>query len=120
MYDGVCNLCVGVVRLLNALDRKHEFEFAPYQSLGSEERKKYGLSIIELQGRMHIIRQDDSLAKGAVALAEACKALSPIISVCEVFNIPLAQKFYDFIARRRYRFFGCRDSCYSLIETRSG
>jgi len=112
VYDGVCNLCTGVVRFLNAIDQKHAVEYAPYQKLGSDERRTYGLSTSELEGRMHVVRRDGSLVSGAAAIAEACKLLAPINVLCELFNTPLAQRLYDFIARRRYRLFGCRDSCY--------
>jgi predicted DCC family thiol-disulfide oxidoreductase YuxK len=117
IYDGVCNLCTGAVRFLIAIDRKHAFEYAPYQKLGPDER--YGLSTAELQGRMHIVRRDGSVVRGAAAISEACKLLAPIIALCDLFNTPLAQKIYDFIAGRRYRIFGCRDSCYvaAVIET---
>lgn len=112
VYDGVCNLCTGVVRFLNAIDSKHAVEYTPYQKLGTDEMRMYGLSASELEGRIHIIRRDGSLVRGAAAIAEACKLLAPIIVLCELFNTPLAQRLYDCIARRRYSLFGCRDSCY--------
>jgi predicted DCC family thiol-disulfide oxidoreductase YuxK len=112
VYDGVCNLCIGAVRFLNAIDRKHAIEYAPYQRLGPEVTTRYALSAAELQGGMHMIRRDGSLVRGAAAISEACRLLAPITVICYLFNTRLAQRLYDFIARRRYRFFGCRDSCY--------
>jgi predicted DCC family thiol-disulfide oxidoreductase YuxK len=112
VYDGVCNLCIGAVRFLNAIDRKHAIEYAPYQRLDPEVRKRYALSAGELQGRMHLVWRDGSLVRGAAAISEACRLLAPITVVCDLFNTPLATGLYDFIARRRYRLFGCRDSCY--------
>lgn len=112
VYDGVCNLCTGAVRFLNAIDHKHAVEYVPYQKLGADERRTYGLSSAELQGRIHVVRRNGSIVKGAAAIAEACKLLAPIIVLCDLFNTPLAQRLYDFIARRRYRLFGCRESCY--------
>jgi len=112
IYDGVCNLCTGAVRFLNAIDRKHAVQYAPYQKLDPKERKRYGIKSSEFVGRMHIVRGDGSVVRGAAAIAEACKLLAPIIVICELFNTPAAEKLYDFIARRRYRLFGCRDSCY--------
>jgi predicted DCC family thiol-disulfide oxidoreductase YuxK len=112
VYDGVCNLCIGAVRFLNAIDHKHAIEYAPYQRLDPEVTKRYALSAAELQGKMHIIRRDGSLVRGAAAISEACKLLAPVTVICELFNTPLARRLYDFIARRRYTLFGCRDSCY--------
>ena len=112
IYDGVCNLCTGAVRFLNAIDRNHAVQYAPYQKLAQEERKNYGLKSSEVQGRMHIVRVDGTVVRGAAAIAEACKLLAPISVLCELFNTPAAEKLYEFIARRRYRLFGCRDACY--------
>ena len=118
VYDGVCNLCVGAVRFLNAIDYKHAIEYAPYQTLDPEERKRYALSTMELQGRMHIIH-DGAVVKGAAAIAEACRLLAPVTLICGFFNTALAQRFYDFIARRRYRLFGCRDVCYTPVPRKA-
>jgi predicted DCC family thiol-disulfide oxidoreductase YuxK len=110
VYDGVCNLCVGAVRFLNALDRGHAIAYTPYQILEAEW-SRYGVSATELQGRIYVI-QDDKIIKGAAAIAEACRLLAPITLICAFFDTPLAEKFYGFIARRRYKLFGCRESCY--------
>jgi predicted DCC family thiol-disulfide oxidoreductase YuxK len=112
VYDGVCNLCIGAVRFLNAIDHNHAIQYAPYQTLDPELTRRYALSAAELEGRMHIIRQDGSLVKGATAISEACRLLAPVTVICDLFNTTLAQRLYDFIARRRYRLFGCRNSCY--------
>jgi len=113
VYDGVCNLCVGAVRFLNAIDHGHVFEYTPYQMLNLEVRKEYELNAQELQGRMHLIQRNGSLLRGAAAISQACRLLAPVTVICELFDTPFAQKLYDFIAGRRYRLFGCRDSCYT-------
>lgn len=118
VYDGVCNLCVGAVRFLNAIDHKHVIEYAPYQKLDPGVTRRYALSAAELQGGMHIIRPDGSVMRGAAAISEACKLLAPVTVICDLFNTPLAQRLYDFIAGRRYRLFGCRDSCYDPVAER--
>ena len=110
VYDGVCNLCVGAVRFLRVIDRRHEIDYAPYQTLELEERKVLGPG--ELQGRMQLIERNGFVLRGAAAIAELCKLFSPFVSFCDLFNTPLAEGLYDFIARRRYRLFGCRASCY--------
>jgi len=112
VYDGVCNLCVGAVRFLRIIDRRHDIDYAPYQTLRLEERKEYALAPEDLQGRMHMIERNGLVLKGAAAIAELCKLFGPFGSLCDLFNTPLAEGFYDFIARRRYRLFGCRTSCY--------
>ena len=117
VYDGVCNLCIGAVRFLNAIDHKHAIEYTPYQRLDPEITRRYALSEAELQGRMHMIWRNGSLVRGAAAICEVCKLLVPVTVVCGFFNTPLARRLYDFIARRRYRLFGCSDSCYVPVST---
>jgi predicted DCC family thiol-disulfide oxidoreductase YuxK len=112
VYDGICNLCIGAVRFLKAIDHEHVIEYAPYQKLSPGIKKTYGLGVPELQGRMHLIRLDGSLLRGSVAIAAACKLLSPFTFLCDLFNTKPAQRLYDFVARRRYKLFGCRDTCY--------
>ena len=112
IYDGVCNLCTGVVRFLNVIDHKHAIEYVPYQKLELGERKVYGPSILDLRGQMYMVGVDGSMVNGAAAITAICKLFAPIIRLCELFNTPFAQELYDFIARRRYKLFGCRDSCY--------
>ena len=64
VYDGICNLCTGAVRFLNLIDRSRTIEYKPYQELGLRVRRKYGMSDREFQGRMHLIRGDNSLVSG--------------------------------------------------------
>lgn len=112
VYDGICNLCTGVVRFLYALDGGRLVEYLPYQQLNIRVRTKYGMTAELLQGRMHLIQADGSLASGPLAITQVCKLLTPFSFICNIFKTPQAERLYDWIARRRYRIFGCRDSCY--------
>ena len=112
VYDGVCNLCVSAVRFLDLIDHRGLIEFAPFQELALEDKAVYRMSDQEFQGRMHYIHQNGSLVSGAPAIAEVCRLLAPFSFICVFFNTPFARKLYDFIARRRYGLFGCRNACY--------
>jgi predicted DCC family thiol-disulfide oxidoreductase YuxK len=112
IYDGICNLCTTAVRILYALDRGWRFEYVPSQQLSKRLRARYGLTEGRLQGQMHLIRQDGSIASGTAAIAEICKLLAPFGLICNALNTSQAQQLYYRIARRRYRLFGCRDTCY--------
>jgi predicted DCC family thiol-disulfide oxidoreductase YuxK len=113
VYDGICNLCAGAVRFLIAIDPTHALDYVPYQKLAPDVREKCALSFSELQGRMHIIQGDGSILRGAAAIAEACRLLAPVVVICDLFDTPFAETVYDLIASKRYRIFGCRDSCYA-------
>ena len=112
VYDGVCNLCTGAVSFLHALQGEKLVQYTPFQNLGSDMRRAYGLTDEALQGRMYLIRSDGSLASGPFALVEVCKLLTPFSFLCSLFGTRFAQRLYDWVAQRRYRIFGCRESCY--------
>ena len=112
VYDGVCNLCTNAARFLNAIDRGGRIQYVPSQRLGRAVRAKYGLNEQLLQGQMHLIRTDSSILSGSSALADVCHLLFPFGAICNLFRTRQAQQLYRWIASRRYRLFGCRDSCY--------
>ncbi len=112
VYDGLCNLCTSAVRFLHALHGEQLVQYVPIQNLSSDLRRAHGLTDEVLQGQMYLIRQDGSLAGGPIALTEICKLLTPFSLICNLLGTPIARQLYDWIARRRYRIFGCRESCY--------
>ncbi len=118
VYDGICNLCTSVVRFLYALHGEKLIQYVPFQNLGPDVRRNYGLTERALQGRMYLIRQDGSLVGGPFALTEVCRLLTPFSFICDLFRTPLAQRLYDWTARRRYSIFGCRESCYIVKPNR--
>lgn len=112
IFDGICNLCTTAVRVLYALDRERRVEYVPSQHLSTGARRKYGLSEERLQGQMHLIQQDDSIVSGSAVIAELCELLSPFHIMSGLLRTPQAERLYGWIASRRYRLFGCRDTCY--------
>jgi predicted DCC family thiol-disulfide oxidoreductase YuxK len=112
IYDGICNLCTTAVRILYALDRGWRFEYVPSQQLSERLRARYGLSQELLQGQVHLIGQDGSIANGAAAIAEICNLIAPFGFICNVLHTRQAEQLYNWIARHRYRLFGCRGACY--------
>jgi predicted DCC family thiol-disulfide oxidoreductase YuxK len=113
IYDGVCNLCTAAVKLLSCLDRRRRFEYVAYQQLNRGFRNKYGLTSSDLQGRMYLVG-DGAVNAGPKAIADVCRLLIPFAFVCNLFKTPQAQRLYEWVARRRYRIFGCRESCYTV------
>jgi predicted DCC family thiol-disulfide oxidoreductase YuxK len=112
VYDGICNLCTSTVRFLYRLQGEALVQYVPFQNLSSAVRRKYALTETALQGRMYLIRRDGSLAGGPFAIVEICKLLTPFSFLCNLFRTPFAQRLYNWVAQRRYRIFGCRESCY--------
>jgi len=119
IYDGICNLCIGSVKILNVLDKSRLIRFMPYQQLPDSARKHYGLTANMLQGRMHFVLGDNSISSGSFAIREICNLLTPFHFLCNLLKTKPAQFLYSWIAQRRYRIFGCRDSCFIVATNRS-
>lgn len=112
IFDGICNLCTTAVRVLYALDREGRVEYVPSQQLSAGTRRKYGLSEERLQGQMHLIQEDDSIVHGSSAIADLFELLTPFHLMSGILRTPQAERLYGWIASRRYRLFGCRETCY--------
>jgi predicted DCC family thiol-disulfide oxidoreductase YuxK len=116
VYDGICNLCVGAVHFLNALRGEGLVEYTPFQKLSAKTLRTYDLSEEALKGRMYLIRRDGSLASGPYALVEVCRLFTPFGFLCNLFKTPAVERIYEWVAKRRYRIFGCRNSCYFVDD----
>jgi len=112
VYDGICNLCTIAVRFLHALERGRLIRYLPSQMLSLSQRRRYRLSAGLLRGRMYLIVSDRAVLGGTLGIVAVCKLLSGFGSICSVLGTEPAQRFYEWVARRRYRLFGCRDACY--------
>jgi predicted DCC family thiol-disulfide oxidoreductase YuxK len=119
-FDGVCNLCNGVVRWLIDHDPHQRLHFAPLQ----------GSTYAALCGALHgqtstIVVPRDALASVAVysrgrlwfrsaAMLEIIVVLGGWWRCLLVFGlipVPLRDAIYELIARHRYRWFGRRQTC---------
>ncbi len=118
LYDGVCGLCNRTVRFVLRRDKRGVFRFAPLQSdLGQELLQRHGRDPRELQTIYVVLERGTSaehLLNRSAAAQEICRRLGGIWRLCAVFNVlPRSWRdaLYDFVARRRYRWFGKYESC---------
>ena len=112
LFDGVCNMCNSSVSFIIKHDTRGYFQFASLQ--GSEGQRllaEYGMDgyfgsfVLIEDGRLH--------AKSGAAL-RICKRLGGIWKLgylLLVIPAPLRDAVYQFIADRRYKWFGKRDNC---------
>ena len=111
-FDGVCNLCNGTVNFLIDHDRRGRLRFAPLQ----------GSTFAELAARHPELRGVDSfvLSQGGRVHLRSAAALRILVALGGPWRLagallavprPLRDLLYDFVARRRYRWFGRTDSC---------
>jgi predicted DCC family thiol-disulfide oxidoreductase YuxK len=113
LFDGVCNLCNGLVQFIIKRDSKNRFKFASLQSdSGRECLGKLGLAKSTLTSVVLI--QGDQYAIKSTAVLKLLKLLGRPWSILYGFILiprPVRDFFYDIIAKSRYRIFGKRNTC---------
>lgn len=111
LFDGVCNLCNGVVQFVLAHDPQAAVHFASQQSAyGQRAMLERGLSGIEgvvlIEGERVYTHSD-----AALRLLSYLPAPLSWVSVLRVIPKGLREVVYRFVARNRYRLFGKREAC---------
>ena len=113
VYDGACKVCQGLVRRLVKWDRGRVFEIVPSQRPGVHARFSWIPERAYAQS-VQLIRRDGRTWQGAAALEEIIDQLPKGKLITWVFSIPfvrpLAERFYRWFARNRYRL-GCGEHC---------
>jgi len=113
LFDGVCNLCTKSVQFIIRHDRQEAFKFLPIQSdLGREIYRASGLEPDDAQSFV-VITSGRTFIRSDAALQIATKfgGLWRLFVVFKLLPRGLRDWLYSFIATRRYRWFGRRDSC---------
>lgn len=112
LFDGHCNLCDFWVKFLLKADGKQRIHFAPLQSQVARKYRDY-LPHLDLYETVVFI-EPGRLATRSTAVLRILSALGGFWRVSAVFYlIPqfLRDPIYDFVAKRRYRWFGRREHC---------
>ena len=113
VFDGVCVLCSGFVRMVVRLDRKNRFRFATAQSpFGEALFKQHGLRTDSYETNLVLVdgiafTQLDSFVAVMSELGWPWRAARVLL----LLPRPLRDWLYDRIAKNRYALFGRKDSC---------
>lgn len=113
LFDGVCNLCAGVVRFVAPRDRHGCFRFAPLQSpAGRQLLERHGLApdaldtFVLVDGTRCLTRSD-----AAIALVTRLSAPWSWLRWLRLVPASVRDRVYDLVVRNRYRWFGRRETC---------
>lgn len=113
-FDGVCNLCTGVVKFVIRHDPKRRFRFASLQSeVGQQLLKQYNLPSEEF-GSFILFEKGEVYTKSTAALTVA-KNLNGLLPVWHTFIILpkfIRDGVYNLVARNRYKWFGKKEECW--------
>jgi predicted DCC family thiol-disulfide oxidoreductase YuxK len=113
LFDGVCNLCNGLVQFTIQRDPTGRFHFASLQSAsGQKILKKYKLPVRDLDTFVFV--KDGKAFVKSTAGFKMLKELGGFWSLFYVFMlvpVPIRDWIYDRLAQARYPIFGKRKVC---------
>ncbi len=113
LFDGVCNLCNGFVQFVIQRDPDAHFHFAALQSeAGQALLKEHDLSTDRID-TVVLVENGKAYLRSDAALRVA-GGLGGLWSMTQIFFIiprSIRNLIYDFVAARRYRWFGEKDQC---------
>lgn len=112
-FDGVCNLCNGLVQFIIRNDRRKRFRFAALQSdAGQRFLEAHGLAEAGLDSLVYS-RKGQVLTRSTAALnvARDLGGLWPLAYALILVPRFIRDAAYDLVARKRYRWFGKREVC---------
>lgn len=120
VYDGNCNVCRKLVRVLRKWDRREEMEIVPSQAPGVMARFPW-IPAKAYAEALQMIGPDGETWSGAHAIERILLVVPKGRLIAWLFRIPfvrvLADRFYRWFARNRYRL-GCGEHCQSRpVET---
>lgn len=113
LYDGVCNLCNGIVRFTVRFDAAGVFRFAPLQSpVGRELLDRRGLPTDAFDSFV-LVDDGEHYTKSTAALRVARRLDGPFPVLYPLIYLPrrLRDAVYDLVADYRYRAFGRTEEC---------
>jgi predicted DCC family thiol-disulfide oxidoreductase YuxK len=111
-FDGVCNLCNRAADFIVRHDRVGRIRLAPLQ--GETARRELAGPMVQALDSIVVQDADGVHVRSEAALRIAAGLGGPwclLAVVARLVPRALRDRVYDAIARRRYRWFGKRDTC---------
>lgn len=110
-FDGVCGLCNASVDRLLRWDRRGVLRFAPLQ--GDTAARSLPTRLADQMDTLVLLDARGIHQRSDAALLALRHLGWPwgLLSLLRAVPRPLRDLVYDFIARRRYRWFGRKESC---------
>jgi predicted DCC family thiol-disulfide oxidoreductase YuxK len=112
-FDGVCNLCNGVVQFVIERDDDERIRFASLQSeVGRAVRERLDLSEEDLE-TVVLVEGSKAYTKSAAAIrvGELLGGVYGLARVGWLVPRPVRNWLYDVVAEHRYDWFGRKDQC---------
>tara|TARA_B100001179_G_C18603908_1_gene412621 strand:- start:3064 stop:3495 length:432 start_codon:yes stop_codon:yes gene_type:complete len=119
LFDGECNLCDRSVQLLLKNDPQDTFRFVSLQSTtGKKIQHEYGIdtsyqnSIIVINDYVNYMAKSSAI----LSLTRSMGKLWPLLNIFWVIPKSIRDSLYDYIAARRYQWFGRKNTCMVMTD----
>ncbi len=114
LFDGYCNLCSSSVIFIIKREKRDIFRFASLQSNFAEYLLRKFNSVETTPDSIVLVEAGEVYYKSKAALKVASKLKFPWPLLYIFIVIPpfIRNRLYDFIAKRRYRWFGKKQQCF--------
>lgn len=119
-FDGLCNLCDRFVRFLVARDRRGRYRFAPLQGETARVRLEGRFTadpqtVVLEEPKRFRVRSD-----AAIAILTGLGGVWRLTGALRIVPRRLRDALYDYVARKRFVWYGRRDACRIPTEDERG
>jgi predicted DCC family thiol-disulfide oxidoreductase YuxK len=114
LFDGVCNLCNGVVKFIIQHDKNAHFKFASLQSAFAKELLIQHQIVISDPPQSILLIRRDKLFDQSSAVLRIAQKLDGAWKIATIFFILpkfICNFYYRLIAKNRYKWFGKKQEC---------
>lgn len=113
VYDGMCKVCTRLAKVLRNWDKPHKLDIVSSQTPGVMARFPW-IPPKAFTEALQMVARDGTTWSGAAAIEKLLDVLPKGRFISWIFRIPfarqIADKFYRWFARNRYRL-GCGEHC---------
>lgn len=113
VYDGHCRICTHLSRVLERWARPGELHVVPSQMAGVKEAFPF-IAGADYQESLQLIGPGNQRWQGAAGIEQLLNILPRGVVIGWIFRVPfvrpLADRFYRWFARNRYKL-GCGEHC---------
>ena len=113
-YDGICFVCSSAIDALIKMDKNNILYFSPLQS--NYAKSSINKEFLKGMDSVIVIKNEKIFSKSYAAFVVLRELRSPLRYLFYLVPTFFADFIYDFIAKRRYSWFGKKEECIFPID----
>jgi|TARA_B100001996_G_scaffold331566_1_gene280275 predicted DCC family thiol-disulfide oxidoreductase YuxK len=113
-YDGICFVCSSAINALIKMDKNNILYFSPLQS--NYAKSSINKKFLKEMDSVIVRKNEKVFSKSYAAFVVLRELRSPLRYLFYLVPTFFADFIYDFIAKRRYSWFGKKEECIFPID----